>query len=75
MNRHTESWPDVARADAGTVMLTIRHVSDRDRAREMARSADAERQKRAWPVGPLSWSLFGSTYYYRWLVHTALVLC
>ncbi|TQE32387.1 hypothetical protein Sipo7851_23715 [Streptomyces ipomoeae] len=61
MNRRIEGWPDVARAGVGTVVITIRHVGDPERGRELAAVADAERQKEGWPGGLLSWSLFVGT--------------
>jgi hypothetical protein len=61
MDRRTKSWPDVARTDARTVVITIRHVGDPEHQGKSASAAGAERQKEAWPAGLLSWSLFAST--------------
>lgn len=51
--------PEIARADAHLVVITIRYAEDRQR--ELAEDAVAQREKEAWPEGLLSWSLFAST--------------
>ncbi|MDX2938466.1 antibiotic biosynthesis monooxygenase [Streptomyces ipomoeae] len=61
MNRRLEGWPDVARSDVGTVVITIRHTDGPEHQKELAAVAEAERQKEVWPRGLLGWALFTGT--------------
>jgi quinol monooxygenase YgiN len=53
--------PEVARADAHTTVITIRHAGDKQLQRTVAEKAAAGREEESWPDGLLSWSLFTST--------------
>ncbi|WP_413804457.1 hypothetical protein [Streptomyces sp. OE57] len=61
MIRRSETPPDVARADARTVVITVRYTGDGARQQAVADEAVAGREAGSWPAGLLSWSLFAST--------------
>lgn len=61
MIRDTETPPEITRADAHTVMITIRHAGAFPRQQALAAVAADDRQQELWPPGLLRWSLFAST--------------
>lgn len=61
MIRRSEIPPEITRADARTVVITVRHVRDAAHQQALAESATAERGQEPWPQGLLSWSLFACT--------------
>ncbi|MET9833355.1 hypothetical protein ABZ078_29545 [Streptomyces sp. NPDC006385] len=61
MIRRTEIPPEVTRADACTVVITVRHAGDAALQQVLAEAAANGREQGPWPGGLLSWSLFAST--------------